>query len=89
MTTFLVIFVTFIHYLCLVLTIAIFIRAILSWFAVSPNNKLVVILYEITDPILSPLRRIIPPVGGFDFTPLIAIILLQVIDYLVRLLLLI
>ena len=40
---------------------------------------LAVILYRVTEPFLAPLRRIIPRVGMFDFTPLAAIILLQLI----------
>ena len=68
----------FIGILCEVLTVAIFLRVILSWFQTSPNT-LTYILDRITEPILSPLRRIIPRAGMFDFTPMVAIILLQVI----------
>lgn len=71
-------FFNFIRLLCEVLTFAIFIRVILSWFVTRPNT-LTIILDKITDPILAPLRRIIPRAGMFDFTPLIAIILLQLI----------
>jgi len=74
---------TFIRILCEVLTIAIFARAIISWFPVNPGNRLVALLYQITEPILDPLRRIIPRVGMMDITPMIAIILLQVIAGLV------
>ncbi len=71
---------TFIEILCEVLTIAIFIRAIMSWFPSSPDNRFVIILYQVTDPIMNPLRRLIPPIGGtIDITPIIAIVLLQVI----------
>ena len=69
----------FIRILCEVLTLAIILRAILSWFSPSPTNVLAVILYKVTEPLLSPLRRIIPRAGMFDFTPLAAIILLQLI----------
>ena len=65
--------------LCQVLTVVIIFRAILSWFSPTPTNKLAVILYRVTEPLLAPLRRIIPRVGMLDFTPLIAIILLQLI----------
>ncbi len=68
----------FIRFLCEVLTFAIFIRVILSWF-VTRQNTLTIILDKITEPILAPLRRIIPRAGMFDFTPLVAIILLQLI----------
>ncbi len=74
-----VIFLNFIRILCEVLTIAIFLRVILSWFSPSPTNRLFIILLHITEPLLSPLRRIIPRVGMLDFTPLLAIIMLQLI----------
>jgi len=70
---------SFIRVLCEVLTIAIILRAILSWFSPRPTNRLAIILYRVTEPILAPLRRIIPRVGALDFTPLVAIILLQLI----------
>ncbi len=71
-------FFNFLRLLCEVLTFAIFIRVILSWFSPRPN-ALTVILKKITEPILAPLRRIIPRAGMFDLTPLVAIILLQLI----------
>ena len=73
-----VVLLNFIRILCEVLTFAIFIRAIMSWFVTSPNT-LTNILDKITEPILAPLRRIIPRAGMFDLTPLIAIVLLQLI----------
>ena len=68
-----------IRILCDVLSIAILLRVVVSWYSPRSTNKLVIILYRLTEPILAPLRRIIPRVGRFDFTPLVAIILLQVI----------
>jgi YggT family protein len=62
-----------------VLTAAIFIRVLLSWFPIDPRNALVTVLYEITEPILEPLRRVVPRLGMFDLTPMVAIILIQVI----------
>jgi len=50
----------------------------MSWFSPRPN-ALTVILGKITEPILAPLRRIIPMAGMFDLTPLAAIIILQLI----------
>jgi len=72
----------FIRVLCDVLTIAILLRTILSWFSPRPTNMLAIILYRVTEPLLAPLRRIIPRVGLLDFTPLVAIILIQLIYYL-------
>ncbi len=69
----------FIGWLCEVFTLVIIARVIVSWFSPRPTNRLAIILYQLTEPLLAPLRRIIPRVGMFDFTPLAAIILLQLI----------
>ena len=58
---------------------AIFFRAIMSWVNPDPYNPLVRALDQITEPILGPLRRVIPRIGMIDITPLAAIILIQVI----------
>ncbi len=58
-------------------TMAIFLRAILSWLAVPPNNPISEIVTRITEPVLAPLRRYVPKAGMMDLTPLIAILLLQ------------
>ena len=79
--------VNFVELLCNVLTIAIIFRVILSWFSPRPTNRLAIVLIQITEPFLRPLRRIIPRTGILDFTPLAAIILLQLIkEMIVRLL---
>ncbi len=61
------------------LILAIFFRAILSWFVRDPNNPIVRVLDNITEPILQPLRQIIPRMGMMDLSPLVAIIVLSVI----------
>jgi YggT family protein len=77
------IFLNFIAILCQVLAIIIFVRAILSWFAISPHSPIVVFLDRITEPILAPLRRIIPRLGMVDITPMVAIIILLLIARLI------
>lgn len=62
------------------LTLAIVARAFLSFAPLSPYHPLVRFLFQVTEPIMAPLRRYIPPLGMMDFTPLVAIILLQVIQ---------
>lgn len=71
--------VNFIHILFQVLTWAIIIRALLSWFNLPPNHVLVVVLYDVTEPILTPLRRLVPRIGMMDITPIVAIILMQMV----------
>jgi len=59
---------------------AIFFRAILSWVNPNPYSPLVRALDQITEPILGPLRRIIPRIGMIDITPMIAIFILIAIQ---------
>jgi YggT family protein len=54
--------------------IAVFARVILSWFPLSPDSPLSGIytfLWRITEPLLGPLRSILPPMGGLDLSPLV------------------
>ena len=71
-----------IRLLCDVLTMLILLRVVVSWISPRSTNMLVIILYRVTEPILAPLRRIIPRVGRLDFSPLVAVILIQLIYYL-------
>ena len=63
----------------------ILIRVLLSWVNVNPyspviDHPLVRILNQITDPVLNPLRRIIPPIGGaIDISPVVALIGLEIV----------
>lgn len=54
--------------------------AILSWFPVDPRNRWVRLLHAITDPILHPIRALVPPIGGIAFDILIAVLLLGLIQ---------
>lgn len=54
--------------------------AILSWFPIDPRNRWIRMLHAVTDPILHPIRVIIPPIGGFSFDILIAVLLLGFIQ---------
>lgn len=62
------------------LNLAILARVLLSWVRVSPYHPAVELLYRITEPILAPLRRVIPSIGMVDISPVIALILLQIIQ---------
>lgn len=55
----------------------IILQAVLSW--VNPYHPFAGPIHQFTDPILRPLRRLIPPIGGVDLSPLVAILLLQVV----------
>lgn len=62
-----------------ILSFAVFLRAIISWFPISPNNSFVVVLVQVTEPIIAPLRRVVPLLGMMDITPLVAMVALQII----------
>ena len=51
------------------LAILIILRVVVSWYSPRPTNILVRILHRLTEPLLAPLRRIIPRVGPLDFFP--------------------
>ena len=55
---------------------AIFIRVILSWVAQGAYNPATAIITTLTEPVLRPFRRVLPAMGGFDLSPILAIILL-------------
>ncbi|HET7090546.1 MAG TPA: YggT family protein [Anaerolineae bacterium] len=53
-------------------------RVLSSWFQVDPDNPLVQWLYRLTEPVLAPIRRLLPPAGMIDFSPVVAFILIIV-----------
>ncbi|MSQ23030.1 MAG: YggT family protein [Chloroflexi bacterium] len=70
----------FVNILFHILILAIVGRALLSWFPVRPGNPfhpLAVVLHQVTEPLLGPLRRVIPTIGQFDISPIVALLLLQ------------
>lgn len=69
---------TFVDLLFNALSLAILAEVLLSWIRPDPYHPAVQFIRSITSPILDPLRRVIPPIGGmFDISPIVAILLLQ------------
>ena len=66
----------FILLLVTVLWLLVFARVILSWTNPRGGGGLVAFVYQVTEPILAPIRRVLPPTGGLDWSPLIATLLL-------------
>jgi len=55
-------------------------RILLSWFPnVDRSNPIIQFLYDITEPVLRPIREMLPPTGMFDFSPLIVFLIIQVL----------
>ena len=61
------------------------IRCLISWVNPDPYNTVVQFLYKVTEPVLSPIRRIIPPAWGIgiDLSPLVAVLLLTLLQHFV------
>lgn len=55
------------------------VRILLSWFRLNPYNPVIRFLYETTDPYLNIFRRVIPPIGMVDISPLLAFWVLHLI----------
>ena len=73
---------TLIDFFITALQIAILGRILLSWFSSSQeytSNSITKFLIEITDPILEPIKRVLPQIGMLDFSPMVALILLNLI----------
>ncbi|GAB6109306.1 YggT family protein [Fusibacter bizertensis] len=77
------VFLVAVYYFLQVVTYLIFGRAMLSWFIRDPKNPIMNLLITITEPILSPVRRLLfkLKIGGnmVDFSPLAALILVQIL----------
>jgi YggT family protein len=57
---------------------------IMSWIRIDPRQPLAMIVASLTDPVLGPLRRVLPPMGGMDFSPMVLLFGLQILGNLFR-----
>ena len=57
---------------------------ILSWVASGSNNPAIYLLHQITEPVMAPFRKLLPPMGGLDFSPILLFILINVIQIALR-----
>jgi len=64
-------------------SIAIIVRALLPWFRVDYYHPVMRFLIQITEPLLAPLRRRMRPMGGLDFTPMVALFLLWIAELII------
>lgn len=65
-----------------VLVFAVILQTLLSYF-MSPYHPLRNTLDRLVDPLLRPIRRFVPPLGGLDFSPLVLVILIQIVESLI------
>jgi len=62
-----------------VYTIVVLAAVVLTWIRLSPRNPVLQFVHMLTEPVLAPARRIIPPLGGLDISPMLVMIALQAI----------
>jgi YggT family protein len=57
----------------------ILVRVVLSWLPVDQDQPWARFIVGVTEPVVGPIRRVLPPLGGLDFSPLVAMLLLQLL----------
>ncbi len=72
--------ITFVKLLSTVLWVLLLARVVISWTNPSGGGNLVAIVYQLTEPILAPIRRVIPPTSGIDWSPMIAMLILAIVS---------
>jgi YggT family protein len=79
-TCFLIVFLeAFINIVAQALVLLIFVRVIMSWVPMRLPFGLNELVWNVTEPVLSPIRRYLPIAGGMDFSPFIALLLIQIL----------
>jgi len=68
--------------LAYLMKVAILARALISWVHADPYNPLVRFLYQVTEPALRPLRQMLPTWRGIDISPVVALVIIQVAEWL-------
>ena len=66
----------FVRLLATIIWLLLIARVVLSWTNPTGGGGLVAFIYQVTEPILAPIRRVMPPTGGVDWSPLIAMLLI-------------
>jgi len=72
--------ITFFKLLSTLLWVLILARVIISWTNPRGGGTVVAFIYQVTEPILAPIRRVLPPTSGIDWSPLIAMLILGAIS---------
>jgi len=63
-------------------SLALFARIVLSWVSLPPDNAFVRGVEQVTEPVLAPVRRLLPSAGGFDFAPLVVLLAIHLLKLL-------
>ncbi len=70
----------FVNVLAQALTLALFVRVIMSWVPLRLPFGLGEFVWTVTEPVLSPIRRALPAMGGMDLSPILAFLLIQAVQ---------
>lgn len=62
-----------------IISLLVIVRAVMSWFSPDPRNPIVSLIYRVTEPLLAPVRNIMPIMGGMDFSPIVVLVGVQVL----------
>ena len=58
-------------------------RVLLSWVQVDPRNPIVNFIHQLTEPLLAPIRRLLPQTGPMDFSPMVAFVVVLIAEQVV------
>jgi YggT family protein len=58
-------------------SLVVLVAVIMSWLPVDRRNPLVTLLYGLTEPVLAPIRRVLPPMAGLDLSPIVLLLALR------------
>lgn len=67
-------------YLVRIYFFALLAMIILSWISPGGKSPVLYLLYQITEPVMAPFRKIIPPLGGLDFSPIIVFVIINIVQ---------
>jgi len=68
---------SFVTLLGAVYSLLILLRVVMSWMSPTGGGAFTAFVYQVTEPVLAPIRRLMPPMGGLDWSPFIALLLLS------------
>ena len=60
-------------------SLVVVVAVVMSWVRLDRRNPLMIVLDSLTEPVLGPIRRTLPPMGGVDFSPMVLLVALQVL----------
>lgn len=63
--------------------IVLLVRVLLSWVQIDPRNPIVNLIHQLTEPLLAPIRNLLPQSGGMDFSPMVAFFVVLIAEQIV------